>query len=32
MDSNEKVKKLWGRISEVLSGNYKISLTGKNID
>ena len=28
MDSNEKVKKLWGQISEVVSGNYKIRLTG----
>ena len=28
MDSNEKVKKLWGQISEVVSGNYKIRLAG----
>lgn len=30
MDSSEKIKKLWGRISEVVSGNYNIRLTGTN--
>jgi len=28
MDAQEKVKKLWGRISDSVSGNYQIKLTG----
>lgn len=32
IDSTDKVNKLWGRISEVVSGNYKIRLTGNNWD
>jgi hypothetical protein len=29
LDAQEKIKKLWGRITDVVSGNYQIKLSCK---